>query len=86
MGHEASHRLVAELLQQLAQLAAGDRERIGADKRDLLHDAILECEQFLPSITILAQGPTCNLCDETDPRCLVLERLTERRPPTLWQL
>jgi hypothetical protein len=44
-------------LKQLSRLAAIDRERIGAEERDLLHDAILECEQFFPSIAILAEEP-----------------------------
>jgi hypothetical protein len=44
-------------LRQLLQLAADDRERLGAEERDLLHDAILECEQFLPSVSILAREP-----------------------------
>lgn len=44
-------------LRRLSQLAAGERERLGAEERYLLHDAILECEQFLPSVTILAREP-----------------------------
>jgi hypothetical protein len=44
-------------LRQLSQLAAGEGEQIGVAVRDMLHDAILECEQFLPSIIVLAQQP-----------------------------
>ena len=44
-------------LDRLAQVAADETHDWTTDERLLLHDAILECQQFLPSVRELARQP-----------------------------